>query len=100
MNNSSGTIPETTTVIYEGRCRVKIADSEAGLAQAGGQQVVQQSLTLVVPVSVTDVQPGDIATITSAAFDPALVGKTLRVRDFPYSSQSTSRRIRCEDEQT
>lgn len=99
--SSSGVIAETSETIYSGKCRVKTLDADASMAQAGGQQVVQQQLTLLVPVSfTTPLLPGDVATITASTFDPSLVGKTFRLRDIPYASQSTARRIRCEDEQT
>lgn len=99
-NSSTGVVTTSSETIYSGKCRVAVPDTAANMAEAGGQQVVQQQLVVSVPISVATVKPGDIVTISAAPFDAALVNKTLRVRDVPYGSQLTARRLACEDEQT
>lgn len=98
--SSAGAFTDTTETIYSGKCRVAVPDVTASMPEAGGQQVVVQQFVVSVPISVTTVKPGDVVTVTAAPYDEALVNKTLRVRDVPYGSQLTARRLPCEDEQT
>lgn len=99
-NSSTGVITTSSETIYSGKCRVAVPDMAAATREAGGQQVVVQQFVVSVPISVTTVKPGDVVTVTAAPYDGALVNKTLRVRDVPYGSQLTARRLSCEDEQT
>lgn len=90
------TTPARVTV-YEGRCKVQVANLQPRDAEAGEVTVAVTSYALHVPISGTgDVGRGMEAVVLSAAFDEALVGLRLHVEALHVGSQKTARRFACE----
>lgn len=96
-NDDTGVTTPVTTTVYTGPCRVKLAGP--GTATDGGEVTVAViSPEVHVPVVGTEgVVHGDLVTITSALNDPALAGRVFRVVGKDVKSESTVRRLACED---
>lgn len=86
----------TEVVVYTGKCKVQTADS-LRLGEAGEVTMAVSTVSLHLPIAGTgSVGRGMEAVITSAAFDPALVGKRLQIQASQAGSQKTARRFACE----
>lgn len=89
--------PAAADVVYSGRCRAQDARSVPRMAEAGDVADVVSSPTLHLPVvESAAVVPGDVAEITAAVYDPALVGQMWRVYGPHAGSLKTARRLPCE----
>jgi len=94
--------PAAADVVYSGRCKAQDARSVPRMAEVGhpyGLHVadVVSSPTLHLPVvESAAVVPGDVAEITAAVYDPALVGQMWRVYGPHAGSLKTARRLPCE----
>lgn len=90
------TDPPAVTV-YEGKCRVQMRGAAAVQnAQLGGEDVTFYDVEVSLPITVTDVEVGDLVTMTAAAFDDGLAGTSYRVHGLHAKSQATARRLLCE----
>lgn len=81
----------------EGRCRIQQSQTSSGpgseqtLAAADVRMV---SVTLQLPVLASEgVQAGDLVTVTAAAHDPDLVGRTYTVTGESAKTAASSRRL-------
>lgn len=96
----TGAVTPTTTAVYSGACKVQTAGagSLGDRTDAGEvtRDVLRMELHLPVVGSET-VARGDIVTITASALDPALVGRTLLIRDLVHKSYLTARRLVVEE---
>jgi hypothetical protein len=94
---NTGVVTTTTTTLYTGKCRIQ-AWSRLGVPAAvpevvGAQYERLLRIELQLPIVGTEgLQDGDVLTITSAAHDADLVGRTLVVHDPSIKSEATSRR--------
>lgn len=86
---------EPGDLVYSGRCKVQYRSM--GTADAGEDRVTVLTVELHLPISATDVQVDDIATITSAVFDESLVDRKYRIVDDFAKTYATARRLRCEE---
>ena len=97
LNESTGKMEETTTVVYTGRCRLKLGGSQASQVEAAGQLLIAQDSILSLPVSTSGaVREDDVATITANQLDPALVGLKFRVKAGHSQTNATARRLPVE----
>lgn len=86
------------STVYTGRCEIQVSDGlNANTTEAGGQVVVDQRVTLKIPMAVEDIRPDDVVTITASELDPDLVGKTYRVMAGFAKSFATARRLQVEE---
>jgi hypothetical protein len=96
-NPTNGVVVEQKTQIYAGKCWVQSWSPLGGAASprtVGGQYLRLLRLELQLPVAGTEgLQDGDIVTMTFAAHDPDLLGRSFTVRDLQFKSDDTSRRI-------
>lgn len=90
--------PPASTLVYEGPCRVQVTDGlNVQDAQAGERLVTIQRLTLHLPVSTSaGVQVDDVAVMTVATYDDALLGRRYRVDGLHAKSGATARRVQVE----
>lgn len=95
--NSGQLIPNPTTAIYSGQCRVKPLPASNRQVEIGERRIVLQFFIISLPMTAISVAVDDIVTITASALDGALVGRTLRVLDVERGSQITARRLLCEE---
>lgn len=87
----------TATTVYTGPCKVQRQRIAPQDPEAGERMVTVEQVEIHVPVEATEPQIGDVATITSAVFDPALVGRQFRVAGLFHKSWATARRLRCDE---
>lgn len=96
-NPTNGVVIDQKTTIYTGKCRVQAWSPLGGAASprtVGAQYLRLLRLELQLPVAGTEgLQDGDVVTMTYAAHDPDLNGRIFAVRDLPFKSDDTSRRI-------
>ena len=93
-DEETDTYVETPTTKYTGICELKSENVQAAVQGTQGQLLVVQSLVLKLPVDTsTNVEPGDVATLTACRFDAQLVGVPLRVGAFHHQSFATARRL-------
>lgn len=86
------TIP-TREVVYEGRAKLQTYEGHEVALPAGGATVVQQRMSLHLPVHAFRPLPGDIATCL-ASTDPLMVGKRVRVvQAAPFKEHATTYRV-------
>jgi hypothetical protein len=90
------TNPEPVTV-HAGPCRVQVNAPDSTSEDFGGRSVTTSPLRVSVPMSVTGVRQQDLVTITAAALDPDLAGRTFRVEYAPAKTHMTARRLECEE---
>lgn len=89
--------PEWVTVL-ESPCRVQRARSEATAEPVVGEyEFATAQVTIQLPISVTQARRHDRVTITSAAIDPAGVGRAYTVLRDATKTHATMRRLVCEE---
>ncbi len=89
----SGPLPLT---VYTGICRVTAKTRFDKVVAAGGEPVTLYRFIVSVPIQDVAFEVDDIVHIDASAFDPAMVGLELRVRQPEFGSQITARRLGCE----
>jgi hypothetical protein len=82
--------------LYTGQCRVQQNGATASRQDVGGDSVLLQPFVLSVPISVTGIEPGDEATMTTSR-DPDLVGRVFIVRAVTHKTNLTARRLGVEE---
>jgi hypothetical protein len=91
---TSGT-PATT---YSGKCKVQQSAAMGQRVDVGEGSIVLLRLDVHLPVGGSEsVRRGQLVTITAAANDTSLVGRTFRVHDEAYKSFATARRLGVEE---
>jgi hypothetical protein len=86
---------QSWTGLYAGKCRVQQHQASAGREDVGEDHLLLLRLEVQLPVSVTGLAVGDEITVTAAAYDADLVGRTFLVHDLAHKSHPTSRRVQC-----
>lgn len=81
------------TVVWSGRCRLKVAGTQPAEESGTGRQFVVTDAVLQLPVTAVEFADDDRATVTGCEFDPSLVGVVLSVTSREPISQATSRRL-------
>lgn len=90
----SGDVVTTYTTLYTGqKCRVQSRGQWGERRDVGQDSVVMQTIEVQLPITVTNLQVGDVITITAATFDPLLVGRELQLKDLNSESHATCRRV-------
>lgn len=96
----SGETEQTVSTIYTGKCRFQQSGGGAQAQQAdvGEAYLLIQRAEIQLPVAVVGLQVGDVVTCTAAGRDPDLVGRSFLVRDLPYKTDATSRRVQITEQ--
>lgn len=82
-----------TPDLYAGKCRVQ-QQAQANQQDAGEDYTLLLRLEVQLPVAGTEgLQVGDEITITAAAHDQDLAGRTFLVRDLSHKTHGTARRV-------
>lgn len=97
---ATGVVTPSWTPVYSGPC--KIQDSKgfgaAGTApQSGEHRFTVQGWQLHLPVAATGPTVGDVVTVTAAAVDPALVGRTYHLGNVFAKTYPTAGRFQLEE---
>jgi hypothetical protein len=90
---------DPATLVYTGKCRVKMPRSMAIEPDAGETTGVVIRPEIHIPADVTGVAVGHRVTITSAVFNPTLEGVVFRVTSLFRDSQATAQRLECTEVQ-
>lgn len=86
--------PEPVTV-YEGKCRIPPrGTTSTATARAGEQSFEVGEYPFDLPLSATDVAPGQTVTYLTAPHNPDLVGRMFGIVDPVYQSQPVRRRFK------
>lgn len=96
----TGEVTGGTTTVYSGKA--KIQQSAAGAmgqrVDAGELSTILLRLEVHLPVVGSEgVARGDVVTVTAAANDAALVGRTFIVHDLAFKTFATARRLGVEE---
>jgi hypothetical protein len=85
--------------VYAGPCKVAVGARAAVAEQpeSGEHAFVVQRYLLHLPITVTTVVEGDVATITAAGLDAALVGRVYRLAGEFAKTFATARRFQVEE---
>ena len=99
IDPATGLATTTTTTVYTGKCRVRWSSRDAMEADAAGQILAVQTLTVSLPVVGSGtVLPDMLLTITANALDTSLVGVVFRVKGIQFQTFGTARRLQVEVE--
>ena len=97
--DDDGAVTVPTVPVYAGKCRIRFPGMASGrIADASGATVVTTRPVVSVPVG-TDVQVGDVVTITADLDNAHVVGRRYRVEATDEQSQATAQRLVCMDYQ-
>ncbi|WP_223289901.1 DUF6093 family protein [Brevibacterium casei] len=88
-------VPPPPIKVYEGKCRLRMANAAAAVMESGQSVVTVQQPILSVPKSVI-LKKGDRATITRSD-DPGNVGVGRTIRGVHSGSQQTAHRYQVEE---
>jgi len=96
LSESTGKYADVTVVVYTGAARVRPAGGDAA-KDAGERATLVRSYTLSLPMTVTGIEPDDVATVTASPLDAGMVGVRLRVVGQVHGTQVTARRLSVEE---
>lgn len=89
----TGNVTPTYTTVYSGRCKVRLKVPRAQPQTVGEAAVFVARLELHVPVTVTGVASDDLVTVTAAAHDQDLLGRSWHIRELFHQSFPSARRF-------
>lgn len=85
---------ETTTTLYDGKCRVRQTGNQDHGATAADQVFIESQYVLHLPVDGSEgIRKDDTVLVTACAEDARLVGQRFTVVSVPAASQTTARRF-------
>ena len=94
----TGAVIPTSAVIYAGACRIQQTVAMGQRTDAAEATAIVLRLELQLPVVGSEsVGRGDQVTLTASVNDPALVGRTFKIRDLHHKSEATARRMTLEE---
>lgn len=98
-NDDTGVVTLTTSAIYTGRCRIQQSQlgADSTPADPGEAYVRLVAFELQLPMSVTGLRVGDVATITASALDPDLVGRAFNILGLAHKTHATARRLQVQE---
>ncbi|MGN6245116.1 MAG: DUF6093 family protein [Motilibacteraceae bacterium] len=80
--------------VYQGKCKVQTRDVQVNNPDVAGREAFVVDWTVHLPVVGSEgVQQGDTVTITAAALDSALVGRTFTIDGPHLGTAKTARRL-------
>lgn len=92
-----GNVTPTSTVVYAGRCKVATFEPHERNPEVGGATETVQRYSVHVPVGSFEPAIGHVVTITAAALDPHLTGRSFRVVALLHKSAATAYRLGVEE---
>lgn len=91
-------VPGAATTVWSGACKVEPTESDGSAVQIGEQRLGRMPFVVTVPLSVTDVQAGDIFQVTQSR-DGLLSSSFLTISGFRMSSTALTRELLAFDTQ-
>jgi hypothetical protein len=92
----TGNVTPSSTLIYEGKCKVQGTESQASNPVAGGHAFTVEDLEWQAPIGAGPFEINDVIIHTAAPLDPHLVGTTYRVTSLARKTAKTAQRFRVE----
>ena len=87
--------PAPAAVVYSGPCRLQIQQPQPYTPDGGGHRFTVEQFILQLPVSAITPPIGAVVAVTDS-FDPALVGRTMRVTSMFRKTHATAQRLLVE----
>ena len=84
---------DTWTLVYAGRCRVKVVQTQPRDEAPGGRTFIVTDALVQLPVQDVNFADDDRVTVTASTFDPVLVGVVLTVTSRELREHATMRRL-------
>lgn len=97
FNEATGLDEPTYTPRFTSPCKVQARDLQSSERDAGGREVTAVRMSVHLPISAGAVEVDDVLTITAAAYDSHLVGRSFRVLAPVAKSMATARRLEVEE---
>lgn len=98
VDDLTGAVTGGGTSIYTGKAKIQQATAMGQRVDAGEVSTVLLRLEVHLPVVGSEgVARGDVVTVTAAAHDAALVGRTFIVHDLAFKTFATARRLGVEE---
>lgn len=94
---ASGVVTPSSSLVYEGKCKIQQTIAVASNPTAGGHKYTVQDTRWDTPVSAGPFQLDDVVTVTAAVLDPFLAGRVFRVAELFHKSAATAQRTRVEE---
>lgn len=92
---ASGQYTTPETPVYDGKCRLQSVKAQAANPESGPAVYTVERVELQLPFGPT-FEIDDVATFTTAPFNPDLVGKKYRITGLGRKSQASSQRCNVE----
>ena len=93
----TGVDTPVTTQVYAGKCKVQTYEPYERNPEVGGATVTVQRYAVHVPVGSFEPEVGHVVTITAAALDSHLAGRSFRVVALLHKTASTAYRLGIEE---
>lgn len=98
VDDLTGAVTGGATAIYTGRAKIQQSTAMGQRVDAGEVSTVLLRLEVHLPIAGSEqVARGDVVTVTAAAHDTALVGRTFIVHDLAFKTFATARRLGVEE---
>jgi hypothetical protein len=97
LDPDTAVLTDTATELYSGQCRIRPRQVQDRMTEVGADEVGVTAHVVTVPISVVEIPPGAIVTVTASAADPDLVGRQFTILGAIHGSQITGRRMTCQE---
>lgn len=95
---ATGSYIPNPTVVYEGRCELKLRETVPQDQQQAGMFATVLQYTLKIPIAGTEaVRDHQTVQITASACDPGMVGSVFRIAAITAATYQTARRLPLEE---
>lgn len=93
MDPDTGVYEHQWVPVYEGPCRIQVAQTQPAEQELGGRAFVVTDALVQLPVGPVAFFDDDRVTVTGTAYDPLLVGVVLSVTSREVKTHATMRRL-------
>jgi len=95
---NTGVVTPGGSTVYTGKVKIQTYEAQESNPEAGGATFTVQRYALHIPVGSYQPAVGDVASITTAALDPNMVGRSYRVTALLHKTLATAYRLGVEEE--
>lgn len=96
----TGQVTTATVPVYAGACKVTTYEAQESDQDVATASRTVQRYTLHIPAHAPAPRVGDLATITTTVYDPALVGRRFRIVALLHKTWATAQRLGVEEVST
>lgn len=96
--DEDGNVPDSSTVLYTGPCRVQQNQPYAERNNAGEAYLLLLRVVVQLPMEGTaGLRPDDRITMDTSETDPDLPGRVFVIRDLAHKTDASSRRVQAQE---